>query len=177
MTIHVESPERVYFISELDSERGRECLFEVEAETSAFRFGSWYEQENFMIALQSNFQPNDDLAAVMMLAGNIEKKNNQTFSDDGVSQVATMSVGVASKADAMVPNPVELIPFRTFMEVEQPSSKFVFRISGEEIPQFKLVEAEGGIWKCEAIANIKDYLLDGLSKMPGEIRNCIVVIG
>lgn len=82
-----------------------------------------------MIALQSNFQPNDDLAAVMMLAGNIEKKNKQTFSDDGVSQVATMSVGVASKADAMVPNPVDLTPFRTFMEVKQPSSKFVFRIS------------------------------------------------
>ena len=93
-----------------------------------------------MIALQSNFQPNDDLAAVMMLAGNIEKKNKQTFSDDGVSQVATMSVGVASKADAMVPNPVNLTPFRTFMEVKQPSSKFVFRISGEETPQFKLVE-------------------------------------
>ena len=123
MTIHVESPERVRFISELDSERGRECLFEAEAEISAFRFGSWYEQENFMIALQSNFQPNDDLAAVMMLAGNIEKKNKQTFSDDGVSQVATMSVGVASKADAMVPNPVDLTPFRTFMEVKQPSSK------------------------------------------------------
>ena len=130
-----------------------------------------------MIALQSNFQPNDDLAAVMMLAGNIEKKNKQTFSDDGVSQVATMSVGVASKADAMVPNPVDLTPFRTFMEVKQPSSKFVFRISGEGTPQFKLVEAEGGIWKYEAIANIKDYLLDGLGKMPEEIRNRIVVIG
>ena len=177
MTIHVESPERVRFISELDSERGRECLFEAEAEISAFRFGSWYEQENFMIALQSNFQPNDDLAAVMMLAGNIEKKNKQTFSDDGVSQVATMSVGVASKADAMVPNPVALTPFRTFMEVKQPSSKFVFRISGEETPQFKLVEAEGGIWKYEAIAHIKGYLLDGLGKMPEEIRNRIVVIG
>ena len=130
-----------------------------------------------MIALQSNFQPNDDLAAVMMLAGNIEKKNKQTFSDDGVSQVATMSVGVASKADAMVPNPVDLTPFRTFMEVKQPSSKFVFRISGEETPQFKLVEAEGGIWKYEAIANINDYLLDGLGKMPEEIRKRIVVIG
>lgn len=130
-----------------------------------------------MIALQSNFQPNDDLAAVMMLAGNIEKKNKQTFSDDGVSQVATMSVGVASKADAMVPNPVDLTPFRTFMEVKQPSSKFVFRISGEETPQFKLVEAEGGIWKYEAITNIKDYLLDGLGKMPEEIRKRIVVIG
>lgn len=88
-----------------------------------------------------------------------------------------MSVGVASKADAMVPNPVDLTPFRTFMEVKQPSSKFVFRISGEETPQFKLVEAEGGIWKYEAIANIKDYLLDGLGKMPEEIRKRIVVIG
>ena len=129
-----------------------------------------------MIALQSNFQPNDDLAAVMMLAGTSKKKNKQTFSDDGVSQVATMSVGVASKGcDGSEPG--ILTPFRTFMEVKQPSSKFVFRISGEETPQFKLVEAEGGIWKYEAIAHIKGYLLDGLGKMPEEIRNRIVVIG
>lgn len=177
MTIHVESPDRVLFVSELDSERERECLFQVDAETSCFNFDHWYNQENLMIALQANFQKNEDLEAVMRLAGNIEKKNNQTYSDDGVSQVATMSVGVAVKADAMVPNPVELIPYRTFMEVEQPSSQFVFRISNDETPSFKLVEAQGGIWKYQAIANIKDYLLDGLSKMPDNIRSRVVVIG
>ena len=36
-----------------------------------------------MIALQANFEMNGDLEAVMKLAGNVEKKNDQTFTDDG----------------------------------------------------------------------------------------------
>lgn len=175
MLIHIISPTEVRLISALDADRERETLFMSSAETSEYQFGRWYDQENFMISLQANFQPNDDLAAVMRLAGNIEKKNNQTFSDDGVTQVATMTVGVASKADAMVPNPVELIPYRTFQEVVQPASKFVFRIGDKEEPAFKIVEAEGGIWKNEAVDHIKTYFWDALSDT--DIKDRIVIIG
>ena len=177
MIIHIVSPTKVRLMSALDKERGREVLFETEAETSGFQFGRWYDQEDFMIALQSNFQPNADLDAVIKLSGNIERKNNQTFSDDGRTQVATMTAGVASKADVLVPNPVELLPFRTFSEVPQPASKFVFRIGDKEVPAFKIVEAEGGIWKNEAVANIKSYLMDALCRMPEEISGRITIIG
>ncbi len=178
MIIHIVDPTHVRLLSELDAERERETLFETAAETSAFRFGEWYDQENFMIALQANFQANDDLAAVLKLAGNIVSKNNQTYSDDGTTQVATMTVGVASKADAIVPNPMTLIPFRTFQEVEQPESAFVFRI-GERggAPAFKLIEAEGGLWKMTAVNAIKDYIYDILGSLPEEISEKVVVIG
>lgn len=178
MIIHIVDPTHVRLLSELDAERERETLFETVAETSAFRFGEWYDQENFMIALQANFQANDDLAAVLKLAGNIVSKNDQTYSDDGTTQVATMTVGVASKADAIVPNPVTLIPFRTFQEVEQPESAFVFRI-GERggAPAFKLIEAEGGLWKMTAVNAIKDYTYDILGSLPEEISEKVVVIG
>lgn len=178
MIIHIVDPTHVRLLSELDAERERETLFETAAETSAFRFGEWYDQENFMIALQANFQANDDLAAVLKLAGNIVSKNDQTYSDDGTTQVATMTVGVASKADAIVPNPVTLIPFRTFQEVEQPESAFVFRI-GERggAPAFKLIEAEGGLWKMTAVNAIKDYIYDILGSLPEEISEKVVVIG
>lgn len=178
MIIHVENPTRIRLLSELDEERGREVLFETEAETSCFRFGQWYDQEDFMIALQANFRGNDDLAAVLKLAGNIVSKNDQTFSDDGTTQVATMTVGVASKADAIVPNPVTLVPYRTFQEVEQPTSAFVFRISEQGgTPVFKLIEAEGGLWEWTAINNLKEYINDVLSDLPQEIADRIVVIG
>lgn len=177
MLIHIVNPKEVRLMSALDAERERETLFVVNAETSEYRFGQWYSQEDFMISLQANFQPNQDLVAVMKLAGNIEKKNEQSYSDDGVTQVATMTVGVAAKADAMVPNPVELTPYRTFQEVEQPASKFVFRIGDKETPAFKIVEAEGGIWKNEAISNIKAYLMEALTEMPDEISDRIVIIG
>ena len=131
-----------------------------------------------MIALQANFQFSPDLDAVMKLSGNIEKKNDQTYSDDGRTQVATMTVGVATKAAAIVPNPVELIPYRTFQEVGQPASKFVFRIGeNNDIPIFKLIEAEGGIWKNEAVSNIKKYFADAIMEMPEAIGSRITIIG
>lgn len=177
MIIHVVSPTKVRLMSALDQERRREALFVTQAETSEFHYEKWYDQECFMIALQANFQSNADLEAVMKLAGNIEKKADQTFSDDGCTQVATMTVGIASKAKVLVPNPVTLIPYRTFQEVAQPASKFVFRIGDREEPAFKLIEAEGGLWKNEAISNIKQYLYEALADMPDEIGNRITIIG
>lgn len=177
MLVHIVSPTQVCLLSELDAERNREVLFKVNAEVSQFRFDNWYDQETFMISLQANFQLNDDLAAVMKMAGNIERKNDQNFSDDGCTQVATMQVGVASKADVIVPNPVELIPYRTFQEVPQPASKFVFRLADKEVPAFKVVEAEGGIWKNEAIYNIKTYLIAAICQMPVDVQNRLTVIG
>lgn len=177
MIIHIVSPTLVRLMSALDKEREREVLFEVNAETSEFHFDQWYDQERMMIDLQANFQKNDDLELVLKAVGNIEKKNGQAYSDDGCSQVATMTVGVATKADVIVPNPVELIPFRTFQEVAQPASKFVFRIGDKEVPAFKIVEAEGGIWKNEAVSNIKAFLKDNLLTLPDEIKGNITVIG
>lgn len=177
MIIHIISPTQVRLMSDLDKERGREVLFETNAETSEFQFDRWFDQERFMIELQANFQPNDDLAAVMKMAGNIDKKNNQSYTDDGVTQVATITVGVAAKADALVPNPVTLIPYRTFQEVAQPASKFVFRISDKDEPAFKIVEAEGGIWKNQAVENIKRYFAEALTDMPDEISGRITIIG
>ena len=177
MIIHIVSPKEVRLLSSLDAERGRECLFVSSAVTSEYRFGQWYDQEEFMVALQSNFDSSDDLRAVMRMAGNIEKKNNQSYSDDGISQVATITMGAATKADALVPNPVTLFPYRTFQEVTQPASEFVFRISNEEVPRFKIVEAQGGLWKNQAADNIRMYFNNALADMPEEIAGRIVIIG
>ncbi len=177
MIVHIEGPKRVRLLSALDEERSRECLFEVEAEVSEFEFGRWYDQERFMIELQANFQKNEDLELLLKVAGNVERKNEQSFADDGISQVATMKTGVATKQDVIVPNPVELIPHRTFQEIPQPASKFVFRIGDKEKPAFMIVEAQNQIWKNEAVANIKAYLMDALKGMPQEIQGRITVIG
>lgn len=177
MIIHIVSPTKVLLMSALDKEREREVLFETNAEISEFRFDQWYDQERMMIDLQANFEKNEDLELIVKAVGNIEKRNGQEYSDDGVSQVATMKTGIATKADVIVPNPVQLIPYRTFQEVEQPASKFVFRIGDKEVPAFKIVEAEGGIWKNEAIANIKSFLAENLSNLVPAIRDRITVIG
>ena len=85
MIIHVVSPTDVRLVSILDADRKREVLFKAEAIVSEFRFDRWYDQEGFMLGLQANFQPTVDLNLILKVAGNIEKKNNAAYSDDGVS--------------------------------------------------------------------------------------------
>lgn len=69
--------------------------------------------------------------------------------------------GVAKLNDVVVPNPVTLAPYRTFPEIEQPKSKFIFRMQSG--PTATLFEADGGAWRNEAMKNIKVWLKTALS--------------
>lgn len=125
---------------------------------------SYYDQECFLIELQANFVETDDLITIMQVAGNIKSGTTANYSDDGVSQKTTIKTGV-ELADVIVPNPVKLRPYRTFAEIEQPESSYVFRIKdAERGPAFKLVEADGGLWKNAVMKKIKEYLEFELSE-------------
>ena len=82
-----------------------------------------------------------------------------------------MKTGIASKGEAIVPSPVTLKPFRTFVEVEQPLSNFVFRMKQDRYDgiQCALFEADGGAWKIAAMREIKTYLKEQLEGMEGFI--------
>ena len=100
-----------------------------------------------------------------MVAGNIQADTTANYSDDGTSQKTTIKSGIANNTDVIVPNPVILRPYRTFNEVEQPESAYVFRIKDSERgPMFKLVEADGGIWKAAAMKKIKEFFEFELSE-------------
>jgi len=160
MIIHVVSPEKVKLISSLTKEKNRECLFEVTTNPLGFKFDTYYDQEDFIINMQAGFQRTDDLSILLQVAGNVENNATASYGDDGVSQKTTIKKGIASKVDVVVPNPVILAPYRTFLEVTQPLSEFIFRISESRdgAPIFKLVGADGGMWKYDAVNAIKNYL-------------------
>ncbi len=96
----------------------------------------------------------------------MENGTLSNYGDDGVTQKATVSKGIASKEQCIVPNPVHLQPFRTFVEVDQPESAFVFRMrdDGRDGVQCAIFEADGGAWKNEAMENIRAYLQDELAE-------------
>lgn len=177
MIIHVVSPDNVVLMSNLNVERDREYLFESYTNKNGFQFDNYYDQEDFIINMQTAFQETEDLKILLQVAGNVENNATANFGDDGVSQKTTIKKGIASKIDVKVPNPVILAPYRTFLEVEQPVSAFVFRIGegrGGE-PTFKLVGADGGLWKYEAVNRIKEYLR---TQLVGPINtNKITIIG
>lgn len=158
--VHVQSPTKVSVYSALDDDRERECLVEVNAQVPTFNFDTFIEHESFCIALQSKFMASDDRALLLKFAGTVESGSVSEYGDDGVSQKATIKTGIASKGEALVPNPVSLVPFRTFIEVAQPISSFVFRMKQGKYDgiQCALFEADGGAWKHDAMLLIKAYL-------------------
>lgn len=176
MILHVVSPTRVRLYSGLIDERNREHLLESEAIVNEFFFDKYYDQERFLIELQANFIETSDLAAIKMVAGNIQNGTTVNYDDDGTSQKTTIKSGIANKTDVIVPNPVMLRPYRTFAEVEQPESAYVFRISedGKGTPMFKLVEADGGLWKNAAMKKIKEYLEYELAKELAHLHITII---
>ena len=159
MLIHVVSPTEVQLISPLDADRERECLVKVRAELPEITYGRFLKTEPFLISIRANFVQNEGSEAVLRFAGTIESGTLAAYSDDGISQSATVKKGIAGKESALVPNPVKLRPYRTFIEVQQPESEFIFRMRdcNEEIG-CAIFEADGGAWKREAMKNIKEYL-------------------
>ncbi|MED1801823.1 hypothetical protein [Brevibacillus porteri] len=156
LMIHVKSPTEVEVFSTFNRDFQRNVLIKAEAMLPTFRFDHFFDTEHFNIKLQSMFVPNDDRATLLKLVGNIKEDSVKEFGDDGISQTVTAKTGVATVGEVLVPNPVVLMPFRTFVEVDQPASNFVFRM--QKGPTCALFEADGGAWKLEAMKNIKEYL-------------------
>lgn len=168
MLVQVVSPMKVRVLSMLDADRKREELVDVEAMIPDFEYGRYMGNERFIIALQSKFIANDDRDLLLQFAGTVKDESIAQYGDDGVTQKATIKTGITSVGDAVVPNPVKLRPFRTFIEVEQPESAFVFRMRQAEGHgvECAIFEADGGAWKNAAMKSIKEYLQYELAELP-----------
>lgn len=169
--VHIESPEHVTVKSEVDHMGQRKPYMEAVADFSHIDFNYYHPAEVFNVLLQSSFIKNDDTAILLKVVGNLKDEAVKNISDDGVSQAVTIKTGVATVGDVKVPNPVTLRPYRTFIEVPQPESKFIFRM--KDGGKCALFEADGGAWRNVAVTNIKDYLSFELAE---EIENDIVKI-
>ncbi len=119
--------------------------------------------ESFNIMLQSVFVDSEDLRKVLAVVGSVTDNTVKTIDDDGITQQVQVKAGITRKADAVVPNPVRLYPFRTFVEINQPSSNFVLRM--KDGPSAALFEADGGAWRLEAVQRIKEYLTSELKEL------------
>lgn len=158
--VHIESHVSVKLLSVLEgSFKQRSSFLHVQSITEPFGFGRWTEVEKFVIALQSQFEQDAMTAALLRLVGNLQDGAVRNFTDDGVTQSVTAKTGIARVGEMEVPNPVTLAPFRTFLEIAQPDSRFVFRLKqGDGMPLCALFEADGGGWQLEAIKRIRDWL-------------------
>lgn len=166
MIVAVESPTTVSLYSQLDDNRDREYLMVAEAFLPSFYFNQFMDQESFCIAIQSKFIQNQDRDLLLKFAGTVESGTVAQYGDDGVTQKATIKTGLASKGEAILPNPVRLKPFRTFLEIDQPESDFIFRMREGRGVECAIYEADGGAWQIEAMQRIKTYLQEALKDIP-----------
>lgn len=172
--LHIKSEDRVSLISQLDgSYRQRETLIAAECPYSPFNFNQKYEHEQFIINMQAQFCPNKTSKEIIALISSLVEDAAIKTADDGVKQRVTIRKGVSMAEDKTIENPVVLIPYRTFAEVDQPEGPFVFRVF--EGKRCALFEADGGVWRIAAVDNIRKYFNENLAEQIGS--KAISVIG
>lgn len=155
MMVHVESPTKVNIFDALNDLNDRRTYIKATAMLPEIHFERFMSREQFNIMLQSCFVDNDEKKLVLEVIAKIVEENSVQQVDDGVSQRVTAKTGVATVGQQFIPNPVTLKPFRTFIEVEQPASKFILRL--KEGANVGLFEADGGAWEINGMHSIEEY--------------------
>lgn len=168
----VESFSSVGLYQELNRETmSRAKLIGVSLEDlRGFDFGQFLDNENFLIRLRSMFLDNADRARLLKFASQISVAESLKTLDDGISQSVAVNKGMsgALKEQQAAPSVVSLAPFRTFREVAQPASEFIFRMKSAgtgATPYCALFEADGGAWKLQAMQNIAAWLQKNLKNI------------
>lgn len=137
-------------------------LYTAEArDVPGFRNRDWTFEEA-MIGLRSQFQPTEDIAYMLDLLSHMSVDQNVQSDDNGVTQTVQVKQGISFVANETVRPIVTLAPYRTFQEVDQPASQFVFRVDNKR--NIMLAEADGGMWKLAARRTVKQYLCDELAE-------------
>jgi hypothetical protein len=178
--VHITSPTAVQIISKDADPWERYRVFataEYPKACQQFPYGKFLDPEEFIILAQICFQrvkiENDDgtmaqdLDYVLKIASAISAGKEQTNSDDGISQTVQMKAGVTLKTTETLRPIVNLAPYRTFAEIDQVLSRFIFRAHGdEEGAQLALFEADGGRWRLGAVAAIRSWLAGRFGDTP-----------
>lgn len=170
--VHVVSPTEVRVVApNVGDEKQQFVYVRANASTPRLTLGNYIPLDLFIIQLQTMFGATEDRHRVLQFIGGMTAGLAAEITDDGVSQSVTTRKGLTRAGVAVAfENPVWLEPFRTFPEVEQPISNFVLRLqqqkSGEEYSATAmLLEADGGAWRREAIANVGEWLRERLPEM------------
>lgn len=161
--VHVVDHEQVQVVSaQSDIWARREILIDCNlTRTEAFPFGTFLNQDQFIIKLLSCCFHSTDRDYLAKLAGNAMAEKMGQSQDDGVSQTLTTKHGAHMVDQETIKNLIGLRFYRTFREIAQPETRCLVRLkqaAENVIPQFALFEADGGAWKLEAIESIARHL-------------------
>jgi hypothetical protein len=168
VTVIVDSPAHLSVMGELLLDRTREVFIgakPIEGDALAGFLNRYQPVEEFIVGVQRLFRP--DLIEggprdrLLKVVGNLSAGDVRTLVDDGVSQEVSIKAGIKREASTVVENPVLLCPRRSFPEIDLDPVPFVLRLrAGGDggLPTVALHEADGGMWKLDAIRKVQTYL-------------------
>lgn len=155
------------------AEYSRLPLYEAVSDVPSITVNQEMSQEQAVVELQSLYAVTPDRDYLLSLLSHIDVNQGVSSVDNGISQEVSVRTGAVLKEQQTVQPIVHLQPYRTFLEVEQPASNFLLRLSKSGYPA--LHEADGGAWKLEAKRNIAAYLGEQLADLV-ESGNVVVMI-
>lgn len=166
--VTINGPTRIDAYGPLDDRGGRSTVYMAKAcNVIGFNWGR-KDIQQAIIALRSQFDRNDGIDYILDVLSKVTLKSEAKTEDNGITQTMTGQTGVVLKAPDLPIKPiVTLKPYRTFLEVNQPESEFLFRLdgSGSDI-SVELKEADGNMWQISAMESIKEYLTKELEGIP-----------
>ena len=161
--VQVVDHKTVDVLTTFDDRKVREYLYTCRADVPNVTVNSYMPYETAIIQLRSLYIPGDGTDYLLELLSSIKDQTNVKTSDNGVTQKVEARTGIALAEMVTVRPRVLLSPFRTFLEVDQPDSEFLIRVSdGGNVGLF---EADGGVWKLEAKRNIAGYFENALEDL------------
>ena len=157
--INVTSPTSVSVSTCVDRYNRRAYLYHSSYEFPRKWIGTnWFEHEEAMIILRSQFIQNEGTEYLLDFLSRVSDENSVQSDDNGMTQTVQVKKGIALAAREPVKPIVNLRPYRTFLEVDQPESAFLIRVRSRETLEVGIIEADGGMWKIEARHSIVAYL-------------------
>lgn len=156
--IQIVSPTEVRLVSILNADNRRSTYIKATALLPEQNFGRVLDQERFLIWLRTSFVETQNRQDMIQFCGCVTGNDVVNLDDDGISQKVSVSTFVGTR-DAIAPTDPVLCPYRTFVDIEQPESQFVFRSQKTDFGVgFVLYEADGGAWKTTAMDTIRRYI-------------------
>ncbi|MEF2782789.1 MAG: hypothetical protein U0N20_06815 [Clostridium sp.] len=163
----------IHVMSALCEDKSRNHLIVAEPMLPRLNMGYDLTVEEMIILLSTSFVPTENTLKFINSLSSLRVVEEVEFNDDGVGQTVTAKKGASMNAKFQVQPIVKLQPIRTYAEIEQVESKFLFRVNKDGTVCLR--EADGGQWKYETQKRITAYLEEHLKE---EIEtNQVVVIG
>lgn len=160
--VQVKSHNQVSVFTRYRPDYSRDFLYTADADVPGFR-DNFRPREAALIELRSIFVPNEGTEYLLDLLSRVSDSQSVVVKDNGVTQEIEAAQGIALKSSVPVKPIVKLKPYRTFLEVDQPESEFLFRVGDNG--DVGLWEVDGGMWKLEAKQNIAAYFENELATL------------